>query len=261
MIGDDGVDYVTTSEAMERLGADVTRDMIHNWVKRRLVLPAGRHPGGESLFRWDDVQDAEYRTRIQRRGRRRRPDPEYGDLHEIDRADIMTARPGVVDAAQKPRRRCTIEHRSGYPCNRDVPAGSPITACLDHLSEAQRYMDEQANRVRSGEAHRMARSVPTPEKPTFVYYFKFGDRIKIGFSKDLKNRVTGVPCEEVLAVEPGSRDLEQMRHKQFDADRIYRNREWFRPSDALLSHIQMLVEHFGPPDPHIKGAPKPERSA
>lgn len=48
-----------------------------------------------------------------------------------------------------------------------------------------------------------------------VYYLRFGDRIKIGTTTNLRTRLISVPCDEVLAVEPGSYALERERHEQF----------------------------------------------
>jgi hypothetical protein len=71
-----------------------------------------------------------------------------------------------------------------------------------------------------------------------VYYMRFGDRIKIGTTTNLRSRLTSVPCDEVLAVEPGSYELERMRHDQFAESRI--TGEWFGQSEELLSHIASL---------------------
>ncbi|KXK63367.1 hypothetical protein AWW66_03375 [Micromonospora rosaria] len=91
--------------------------------------------------------------------------------------------------------------------------------------------------------------VPPPDRPV-VYYIAFADRVKIGHSRALRTRLDNLPHDEVLAVEPGQRDLEQMRHRQFADQRI--TGEWFRHDAALRSHIEMLIDHFGPPE-HVLG--------
>ncbi|HEY4268625.1 MAG TPA: GIY-YIG nuclease family protein [Galbitalea sp.] len=73
-----------------------------------------------------------------------------------------------------------------------------------------------------------------------VYYIRFRDRIKIGTSATPRSRIAALPCDEVLAFERGARPLEQRRHAQFAADRIGTG-EWFRPSEALLAHIDELA--------------------
>jgi len=75
-----------------------------------------------------------------------------------------------------------------------------------------------------------------------VYYLRFGDRIKIGTTSDLKTRLTGVPHDEVLALEPGSYDVERARQRQFGA--LWIRREWYRPGEALLAHIAAVRERY-----------------
>lgn len=78
-----------------------------------------------------------------------------------------------------------------------------------------------------------------PERPV-VYYIRWGDRIKIGFTKRLAERLKGLYHDEVLAVEPGSRDLERQRHTQFASVRVEGQREWFTDSAALRFHINTI---------------------
>jgi len=95
-----------------------------------------------------------------------------------------------------------------------------------------------------------------------VYYMRLpGDRIKIGTTTNMTMRLTGlrVRRDAVLATEPGSYDLERMRHKQF-ADLRFTNGmpgvdlEDFEPGQVLLDHIAMLRKHFG--EPQITTYPK-----
>jgi hypothetical protein len=78
-----------------------------------------------------------------------------------------------------------------------------------------------------------------------VYYIRIGDVIKIGTTKNMKARMSQLIPDEILATEPGSGELENMRHKQFRHLRVRGER--FRPEDDLLSHIRMILEHYGPP--------------
>jgi hypothetical protein len=45
---------------------------------------------------------------------------------------------------------------------------------------------------------------------------------------------------EILAVEPGGRQVEQERHRTFAALRL--RGEWFEPSEPLLTHIEGLAK-------------------
>lgn len=73
-----------------------------------------------------------------------------------------------------------------------------------------------------------------------VYYLRFADRIKIGFSRNLGRRLLALPHDELLVVEPGARLVEARRHRQFAEHRIVG--EWFASAPKLLQHIEQLRE-------------------
>ena len=86
-------------------------------------------------------------------------------------------------------------------------------------------------------------STPISRQVTVVYYLRFGDRIKIGTSRDLRQRIAGIPHDEILALEPGGVDLERRRHAQFSDHRI--TGEWFAAAPALLEHVAALAHQDG----------------
>lgn len=89
---------------------------------------------------------------------------------------------------------------------------------------------------------------PTRTRPPIrevVYYIRWGDRIKIGTSKRLAERLRSLYHDEVLAAEPGSIALERRRHEQFREYRIAGQREWFSSAPALLFHINTVRDQFG----------------
>ena len=71
-----------------------------------------------------------------------------------------------------------------------------------------------------------------------VYFMRFGDRIKIGFTTNLHKRLQHVPNDELLASMPGSRHTETKMHKQFAHLRIVG--EWFSMGPDLLEFIEGL---------------------
>lgn len=77
------------------------------------------------------------------------------------------------------------------------------------------------------------------ETDEVVYYVRFGDRVKIGTSKDLSKRLSHIPHDEVMATEPGGVYVERQRHKQFKHLRaeVGRGREWFTLTPELAEHI------------------------
>lgn len=85
------------------------------------------------------------------------------------------------------------------------------------------------------------------DRDGFVYYMRIGDRLKIGYSVDVRRRMRAYPPEsKLLAVEPGDRDLERSRHQQFRAS-LTHGREWFTPTADLIEHIETVVSDHGEP--------------
>lgn len=80
---------------------------------------------------------------------------------------------------------------------------------------------------------------PEPVKAGSVYYILFGDRVKIGYTTNLSERLRAIPHDAVLAVEPGSMQDERARHAQFHDLRVVG--EWFRYEEPLQSHIAGLA--------------------
>lgn len=72
-----------------------------------------------------------------------------------------------------------------------------------------------------------------------VYYVRFGDRVKIGTTKDLTKRLAHIPHDEVMATEPGGVYVERQRHQQFRHLRakVGQGREWFQLTPELTEHI------------------------
>jgi hypothetical protein len=48
-----------------------------------------------------------------------------------------------------------------------------------------------------------------------VYYIRYDRRVKIGTSRRPRQRLASIRHEELLAFEPGGRDVEQARHREF----------------------------------------------
>ncbi len=76
------------------------------------------------------------------------------------------------------------------------------------------------------------------EENEFVYYMRIGNRVKIGWTRNLPSRLATLNPEELLVVEPGNRLLEMVRHDQF-AD-LRTHGEWFRLEQPLIDHIEEL---------------------
>ena len=89
--------------------------------------------------------------------------------------------------------------------------------------------------------------IPAPIPESVIYFIRFGDRVKIGYTTKLERRLKQLPHDEVLAVVPGSRDDERALHARFAAFRV--TGEWFTYTEPLRSHVlQIQADSTDPPD-------------
>jgi hypothetical protein len=86
-----------------------------------------------------------------------------------------------------------------------------------------------------------------PPRLDVVYYVRVDDRVKIGTTASPRQRFAVLRPEEVLAFERGDRRLERRRHEQFAADR-YPGTEWFRLTEAIRAHVDVLAGGCDPWD-------------
>jgi hypothetical protein len=88
----------------------------------------------------------------------------------------------------------------------------------------------------------------------WIYYVRSGDKIKIGHTTRLKQRIRAYPPDtHVLAVHRGSRTVERDLHAQFQTYRTA-GREWYDQGQGLIDHINAVLLEYGPPpaDVHPK---------
>lgn len=164
-------------------------------------------------------------------------------------------------------------------CGQPVPDDAPIPLCLADLAKAWDYcrdrihqarveqapeesaeraakffeLMEQAAQQRKAFEEKAAEELQGVDDPnSVVYYVRFGDRIKIGFSRNLGVRLTVIPHDELLTVEPGARVIEKRRHQQFAKHRI--TGEWFAAVPELLEHIEGLKAKYAERDEWQKAA-------
>lgn len=205
----------------------------------------------------------------QRRTRRRRPSPTTSALADIgaferprnklnDSTPNVTrcAWPGCRDPLSYPMSPQRLDKRYGILC--ETHALDVAMAVIDeqkarHLTE--RFFEVQTTKqaVRSAEErgawerHEAAKAELRQDREGFVYFLRVGERIKIGYSADVKARMRAYPPgSELLAVEPGDRDLETQRHQQFAGSRTD-GREWFRPAPDILELVEEIVGTYGEP--------------
>jgi hypothetical protein len=85
--------------------------------------------------------------------------------------------------------------------------------------------------------------VPTIE---LVYYMRRADWIKIGTTRNLPARMRALRPGEVLAIEPGGRDIEHGRHRMFREFNVADapGTEWFHVAPRLMEHIELMARIY-----------------
>jgi len=150
-------------------------------------------------------------------------------------------------------------------CSNTADAGAPISLCAQHLALAADWVGQEYGvedvlpspcvacgarlgiRYPSGWLCAVCEwvygAIPDAELPRprveVVYYIRFGDRMKIGTSSNLRQRMGQLWHEELVAIERGGRDRERARHAQFANYRLGAS-EWFELAPELLAHAETL---------------------
>lgn len=84
-----------------------------------------------------------------------------------------------------------------------------------------------------------------------VYFIRFSDRVKIGFTTDLRRRLGDLPYDEVLGVRvPATMTDERRLHKAFARLRV--TGEWFRAEPELLTYIARTAKPYDPDTPTVR---------
>lgn len=84
-------------------------------------------------------------------------------------------------------------------------------------------------------------------QPGFVYYIRMDDLIKIGYARDISQRMRAYPpSAELLAAHPGTEALERQIHGDMKAF-LRRGREWFAPHERVMERISEVRAQFGDP--------------
>lgn len=110
--------------------------------------------------------------------------------------------------------------------------GAPLPVCARHYLIIVRDFQAQTYGIE------WAESSPPPPRPRveYVYFIRFRDAVKIGLTTDVPRRLKELPWDEVLAVVPGSRQIEGDWHARFAGQRI--TGEWFTLTDELSAAIK-----------------------
>jgi hypothetical protein len=149
---------------------------------------------------------------------------------------------------------CTVQvDTDGTFCEAPSAADMPFPICPRHalrlFNRLQQMAQDRAHAAPVAALLDNMAAWPASLPQTFhakhddvIYYVRFGDIVKIGTTRNLRNRLnTYPPTAVLLAVEPGGLRLEAERHAQFAHLLAYRN-EWFFAADELLEFAAFLSQ-------------------
>lgn len=125
----------------------------------------------------------------------------------------------------------------------------PFPICAKHATKVfvemrERYQEFTSDRDRmvidGWEDVERARAKESAKGDPIVYYVLVGDLLKIGMSRNVRQRMTQYPPNrKLLATERGDASLEKRRHREF-ANLLTGGNEWFRFEGALVEHVKAL---------------------
>jgi hypothetical protein len=133
-------------------------------------------------------------------------------------------------------------------CDRVAEPEYPTPLCAHHIvGVIRRYQQqlETMQRVHPGLTERLvsrqeAEVCKPRRKPSHVVYFlRFGDRVKIGTSGNLEQRLQVVPHDEVIGTIPGDVTMEREWHDRWAKLRLVG--EWFQAVPELLAAIHQAI--------------------
>lgn len=78
-------------------------------------------------------------------------------------------------------------------------------------------------------------AMPARNHESVVYYMRMDRLVKIGITTNITARVSTIMPQGVLAVEPGGRDRERHRHRQFS--QFHSHLEWYWLKPPIWEHI------------------------
>lgn len=153
-------------------------------------------------------------------------------------------------------RLCQITRTNGHDCRAEVAQDFPVDVCEVHAllivsvmkergGAAMRRLDAVYEVPPVTRELRPAKPIYKRGRPSVVYYMRFGNRVKIGFSTNLRSRMATLCPDEVLAIEPGYQGEERAQHVRFAE--LREEGEFFRMNRELVDHINLLRKMYGDP--------------
>jgi hypothetical protein len=133
-------------------------------------------------------------------------------------------------------------------CPNEIIPDCPVRLCGAHLREVYGFAADmvsdrwdEAVRCYVSELHDTFKPPKAVKQPRlgWVYFVRFGDRVKVGYTTNPDQRLVAVPNDEVIGLIPGTRDDEAAWHELL-ADRHVTG-EWFNADAELLATLANVV--------------------
>lgn len=218
--------YYDAFEAARLLGTSAST--IRSWVSRG-TLPKGRFMGGR--LRWTKRQLVTARDQV--RGDTITPSPSRTSVIEARCGCGMVAGafPGLDGYVMVTCHGCgatmAIQTATQFIYRSEV---EPLEMAIAPTGDAQAILGSRAAMI----------EVDKHKGMPFVYFIRLGPYVKIGTSSDVRGRIGALSLApgNLLAVIPGTYDVEKATHKRFADMRAFR--EWFYLQDELLSYVSDL---------------------
>ncbi len=122
-------------------------------------------------------------------------------------------------------------------CSKDPMEGLDAPLCHPHakmITAQVLAMHEPAPRFEPVKPP--SKKLPVPGS---VYIIQHGNRVKIGFSSNVKQRLCDLPYERIIAIIPGDRRLEHALLTKFKSIRT--SGEWFEAHPELIAFAESLA--------------------
>jgi hypothetical protein len=189
--------------------------------------------------------------------------PPHPDPAKVPKIRIVDTPVGSHSKHPEPKRSSGWGVRCAWPeCTEYPDPFYEVHLCTEHAHRVRntinRYEARIDQRIADAAADIAARKQATAEKiesgyqpgdgdiiPGWVYYIELDGLIKIGFSKNVTNRMRQyAPTAKLLAAEPGTKKIERARHQHFGGH-LARGREWFHDVPPLREWIDTVINEYG----------------
>lgn len=135
-------------------------------------------------------------------------------------------------------------------CKKPVHGDLGVPICLDHAKAAHNAYARmtEANAAAATEKVDAGLRLDRGERaPGWIYYIEIDSTIKIGYTANVYTRMRAYPpTAKLLAVEPGTRNIERARHSIFGVH-LAHGREWFNDHPDIRTWIATLRDEYGDP--------------